>query len=153
MEPQFSSPTMLSKFSVLLKLVALSLLANSCAGQLVSTCFAAPSDPNSASGTGNCTRFVNAFCDAEAQSVFSPDALLSQDMASRCFNLVDGLGRSWRKDRDRQRQHDRIHEFEPGDMLPALKGSFAPRISTLGRLPSIQKWLIMCAWVPIGMCN
>ncbi|KAJ7437182.1 hypothetical protein FB451DRAFT_125359 [Mycena latifolia] len=85
---------MLFKSSAFLRLVAVSVMTTSCAGQLVSTCFAAPSNPNDASGTGNCTRFINAFCDAEAQSVFLPDALLSQDMASRCFNLIDGLGRS-----------------------------------------------------------
>ncbi|KAF7362979.1 hypothetical protein MVEN_00649500 [Mycena venus] len=85
---------MLFKSSTLLRLVAVSVMTTSCAGQLVSTCFSAPSNPNSASGTGNCTRFINAFCDTEAQSVFSPDALLSKDMASRCFNLNDGLNHS-----------------------------------------------------------
>ncbi|KAF8120067.1 hypothetical protein K438DRAFT_1848354 [Mycena galopus ATCC 62051] len=85
---------MLLKASTFFRLVTVSVMTTSCAGQLVSSCFAAPSNPNSASGTGNCTRFINAFCDAEAQSVFLPDALLSQDMASRCFNANDGLNRS-----------------------------------------------------------
>ncbi|KAJ7215268.1 hypothetical protein C8J57DRAFT_1482492 [Mycena rebaudengoi] len=85
---------MLFTSSAFLRLVAVSVMTTSCAGQLVSTCFAAPSNPNDASGSGNCTRFVNAFCDAEAQSVFLPDALLSRDMASRCFNTNDGINRS-----------------------------------------------------------
>ncbi|KAJ7629108.1 hypothetical protein FB45DRAFT_1059705 [Roridomyces roridus] len=84
---------MLSKLDIL-RLLALSAMATTCAAQLVSTCFAAPSNPNDASGSANCTRFVNAFCDAEAQAVFNPDALLSQDMASRCFNMNDGLNRA-----------------------------------------------------------
>ncbi|KAJ7831157.1 hypothetical protein B0H13DRAFT_1915574 [Mycena leptocephala] len=85
--------TMLFKSSTFLSFVALSVLT-SCTNQLVSTCFSAPSNPNSASGSGNCTRFISAFCNAEAQSVFSPDALFSRDMASRCFSVNDGLNRS-----------------------------------------------------------
>ncbi|KAF9037852.1 hypothetical protein BDZ89DRAFT_1061434 [Hymenopellis radicata] len=67
--------------------IALSLVL---AQQPAPTCF---SLTGGTSGAGNCSQFITQMCDSTASTALTTTSLKSRDRASRCFNLVDGLGR------------------------------------------------------------